>query len=348
MYNSAYRRLGSRRSAVLVATTAALLGSVSPALAAEGDQDERGTASAAVLRTALDVSLLNGTAQVPLNLTLNEVTAPESEDVALLTAQLDGVHNGETFEVLDAAVASASAESDETGSRADVSLADAMVHVPGLPGTSVIEIEAVTASAICATGEAPVAEADFGAEALVLGQEVDLEVEGTTEVDVPGVGVVTLALSKTETTDTTAAATALDLAVSINPGALNVATVEGQITLVEAECTTAAGNGGSASGGNATEGTDSEGADGGSATEGTDGDDAGSGSATEGTEGTDGDDTQSVAGGSSAEDGGPDLAETGSDSNMPLLAGGAVALLGAGAGALFLARRRAARTTAAG
>ncbi|WP_326599695.1 SCO1860 family LAETG-anchored protein [Streptomyces sp. NBC_01803] len=343
MYNSAYRRLGSRRSAVLVATTAALLGSVSPALADDGDQDERGTASAAVLRTGLDVSLLSGTAQVPLNVTLNEVTAPESESETVLSASLDGVQDGESFEVLRADVAAASAESDEAGSRAEVTLAEAKVHVPGLPLTSVIELEAVTASAICATGEAPVAEADFGAEALVLGQHVDLTVEGTTEVTVPGVGQVTLALSKTETTDTTAAATALDLMVSINPANLNVATVDGHITLAEAECTTAAGTGGSASGGSATEGSATEGSDAGTATEGTDGDDAGSAS-----EGTDGDDTQSVSGGSSADGDGTDLAETGSDSNMPLLAGGAVALLGAGAGALFLARRRAARTTAAG
>ncbi|MGK5531962.1 SCO1860 family LAETG-anchored protein [Streptomyces sp. URMC 129] len=348
MYNSAYRRLGSRRSAVLVATTAALLGSVTPAFAAEGGQDEQGTASAAVLRSNLDVSLLNGGAAVELEAKLNEVTAPESENQTLLTATLEGLQGGDSFEMLTADVAAASAESDENGSRAEVTLANAMVYVPGLPGNSVIELEAVTANAICATGEAPVAEADFGVEAVVFGEEVDLTVDGSIEVEVDGVGTVTLDLSKTETTDATAAATALALTVAVNPGNLNVATVTGEIALAEAECALPAGAGGSASGGTATEGSESEGSgsegsDGGSATEGTGGDDAGADS-----EGTSGDDTQSVAGGSSAEDGGADLAETGSDSNMPLLAGGAVALLGVGAGALFLARRRAARTTAAG
>ena len=56
----------------------------------------------------------------------------------------------------------------------------------------------------------------------------------------PGVGEVRLDLAKTEQTSRTAAATALELKVSVNPLKLNVAEVEGTVTLAEATCETPA------------------------------------------------------------------------------------------------------------
>ncbi|CAM5723232.1 hypothetical protein SCANM63S_07588 [Streptomyces canarius] len=52
----------------------------------------------------------------------------------------------------------------------------------------------------------------------------------------PGVGEVRLDLSRRSTTTRTAAATALELTVSVNPLKLNVADVEGTVTLARATC----------------------------------------------------------------------------------------------------------------
>ncbi len=69
-----------------------------------------------------------------------------------------------------------------------------------------------------------------------LGKKVTLTPSGPVEVKVPGVGEVRLDLSQTETTTRTAAATALELKVSVNPLDLNVAEVEGTVTLAKATC----------------------------------------------------------------------------------------------------------------
>ena len=60
-------------------------------------------------------------------------------------------------------------------------------------------------------------------------------------MQVPGVGEVSLDLSKTTTTSRTAAAVALQLKVSVNPFHLNVADVEGEVTLAKATCETPEG-----------------------------------------------------------------------------------------------------------
>ncbi|WP_103501817.1 MULTISPECIES: SCO1860 family LAETG-anchored protein [Streptomyces] len=242
MYNSAFRRSGPRRAAALL-TTALLLGSAAPAAATGGDGEERGDqgkASAAVLRAGLDVALLNKTVELPLSATLNEVHAPEGEREAAektaLTATLDGVDQGRPFHLLRADVASARAGVDEETAEGEVEIAKASVHVPGLPLLSVIEVEAVTARATCTAGEQPEAEAGIVGPVTVLGQTVTLTAGGTTAVNVPGVGEVRLDLSHRETTDSTAAATALELAVSVNPLNLNVAEVDGVVTLAAASC----------------------------------------------------------------------------------------------------------------
>ncbi|MGW4033508.1 SCO1860 family LAETG-anchored protein [Streptomyces sp. NPDC004838] len=226
------RRCASMTAAVaLVAAPVALAG---PAHATGGDAE--GRASAAVLRTGLDVSLLNKTVNVPLTASLNEVKAPASAEKTALSVQLDGVDGGKPFQVLRADVATAKATVDKEKSEGYVNLANAKVHVPGLPLLSLIEVEKVTSKAVCPAGGKPTAESNVLGEVKVLGKKITLTASGQTRVEVPGVGVVTLDLSRTETTSRTAAATALELKVAVNPLNLNVAEVNGSVTLVEAKC----------------------------------------------------------------------------------------------------------------
>ncbi|WP_425577118.1 SCO1860 family LAETG-anchored protein [Streptomyces enissocaesilis] len=233
-------RRSTRRSAAtaaalaLAAGPAALLAAAPAAHATEGDGG--GKASAVVLRTGLDVSLLNKSVNVPLTTTLNEVNAPASAEKTALTVRLDGVEQGRPVSVLRADVATAKATADAHKAEGYTDLAHAQVHVPGLPLLSLIEVEKVTSKALCEAGRQPVAESNVLGAVTVLGRKVTLSAGGQTRVDVPAVGVVTLDLSKTHTTSRTAAATALELKVSVNPLKLNVAEVEGTVTLAGATC----------------------------------------------------------------------------------------------------------------
>ena len=297
------RRLATVATAtVLAAGPAALAGA--GAAHATGNQ---GRASAVVLRTGLDVSLLNKTVNVPLSVSLNQVEAPESAGRTALSAKLDGVNGGRAFSVLDARTAKSAASVTSTRAEGYTDLAHASVHVPGLPLLSLIELAQVTSKAVCEAGKKPVASSNLGGSVTVLGKKVTLTTGGTTEVKAAGIGEVRLDLSRTQTTSRTAAATALELKVSVNPLKLNVAEVGGTVTLAKATCEAPpAGAQGSAA--------PSTGAAGGSAGNG-------------GTGGT------KVQGGESG------LAETGSNSMTPYLAGGAIALVVAGGGAVALARR---------
>ncbi|MFE6283795.1 SCO1860 family LAETG-anchored protein [Streptomyces sp. NPDC057877] len=225
-------RLPARRlTAVATATVLAALTGAGTAHATD-----EGHASAVVLRTGLDVALLNKTVRVPLTVALNEVEAPASAEKTALTARLDGVDGGKPFTVLGADVAQAKATVTDTRAEASTHLAHAKVHVPGLPLLSVIEIEGVTSTATCEAGKAPVAESQVLGAVTVLGKRVSLTAGGPTNVTVPGVGEVRLDLSQRETTTRTASATALELAVEVNPLELNVAEVTGSLTLAEATC----------------------------------------------------------------------------------------------------------------
>ncbi|MFE9766273.1 SCO1860 family LAETG-anchored protein [Streptomyces sp. NPDC005808] len=219
---------------VLAAGPVALAGAV-PAHATD-DTAEQGRASAVVLRTGLDVSLLNKTVNVPLAVSLNEVQAPQSAEKAALTARLDGVDGGKAFTVLGAEVATARATVSAAKAEGYTNLAHAKVHVPGLPLLSLIEVESVTSRATCEAGKKPVATSNLLGAVTVLGKKVTVSAGGPTVVDVPGIGEVRLDLSKTRTTSRTAAASALELTVSINPLKLNVAEVEGTLTLAKATC----------------------------------------------------------------------------------------------------------------
>lgn len=377
MNNSSFR-MPARRIAVAAAATALAAGPV--ALAGAGTAHatgDHGRAGAVVLRTGLDVALLDKNARVPLAVALNDVRAPESAEKTLLTAELKGVDKGRPFTVARADVASSRATVTERRAEGAVRLVHAKVHVPGLPLLSLIEVEQVTSRAVCETGRAPTASANVLGTVRVLGRKVTLTAGGTAEVVAPGVGRVRLDLSKRETTTHTAAATALELQVSVAPSKLNVATVSGTVTLAKATCETP-GTGGSAGTGRS---DGSDGSDGSKGSDGADGADGhgrsggsdgvgvsggpGGGSDESGTGGKPGDGSGAGGPGDAAGGGKPGgapgtgqavadraagvqpqgeatgnhLAETGGSSLTPYIAGGAVVLLAAGGGGVVLARR---------
>ncbi|GAA4924931.1 SCO1860 family LAETG-anchored protein [Streptomyces coeruleoprunus] len=284
----------------------------------------KGTARAAVLRAALDVGLLDKSVRVPLKATLNEVHAPATAERTALGVRLDGVEGGRPVDLLRADVATAKATADERRAEGSVTLADARVHVPGLPLLSLVEAETVTARAVCEAGRRPVAASNLLGRVTVLGKRVTLTAGGPTTVKVPGVGEVTLRVSERTVTTTTAAATALELTVSVDPLKLNVAEVEGTLTLAEAACAAPA------PGRPASTPTPEPAASG--------------APAVPKPEQPQGDGLKVQAGGEAPAH--ESLAETGGSSRTPYVAGGAAALLGAGAAALVIARRasRASRT----
>ncbi|MGW0211944.1 SCO1860 family LAETG-anchored protein [Streptomyces sp. NPDC003233] len=288
------RRLAAAATVTALAAAPAVLGA--SAAHATGDH---GRASAVVLRTGLDVSLLNKTVDVPLAVSLNEVQAPQSADRTALSARLDGVADGRPFTVLGADVASAKATVTARRAEGSVRLVDAKLHVPGLPLLSLIEVGTVTAKATCEAGKAPVADANVLGSVTVLGKRVTLTAGGPSEVKVPGVGEVRLDLAQRHTTTRTAAATALELKVSVNPLKLNVADVEGTVTLAKATCEspTVPPSGHPVPSHDPAAGVKPQGAR-------------------------------------------QDLAETGGSSATPYIAGGALALVLLGGGAVTVARRR--------
>ncbi|MFF0540895.1 SCO1860 family LAETG-anchored protein [Streptomyces coelicoflavus] len=317
-------RMPARRLAVVAAATALAAGPATLAGAASAHATgDHGRASATVLRAGLDVSLLNKTVNVPLAVTLNEVQAPESAEKTALTARLDGVDGGKPFSVLRADVAEAKATATADGSEGTTTLARARLHVPGLPLLSVIEVQEVTSTATCEAGKKPVADADLLGPVTVLGKKVTLTTGGTTDVKVPGVGEVRLDLSKEETTSRTAAATALELKVHVNPLHLNVAEVDGTVTLAEATCESPAAP------------ADEAGQPPAKADEPPAGQDAGQKADPADPAAEPAGDVRAQGARTEA-----DLAETGGSSSTPYVAAGAAALVLAGGGALVLARRR--------
>ncbi|MEU8506339.1 SCO1860 family LAETG-anchored protein [Streptomyces brevispora] len=381
--------------AVAAAPVALLVAVPAQAATATTTTTGDGKASAVVLRTALDVSLLNKTIDVPLKAALNEVHAPAAAKETALSVRLDGVDHGKPVSVLRADVATANATADEHRAEGYSNIARARLHLPGLPLLSLIEVEQVTSKAVCEVGHKPVAESNVLGHVKVLGRRVTLTAGGTTEIKVPDIGEVTLDLSKTHTTSRTAAAAALQLKVSVNPLKLNVADVRGEVTLAEATCETpkAPGPGGSTDGGSSDGGssdggssdggssdggssdggsgdggstdggsTDGGSTDGGSSSGGSsNGGSTGSGSSTGSTgsgsstgstgnggstaghhSGAGGGDVKTQTGtGNAPAAAGADLAETGSSSATPYIAGGAALLLAVGAGAMVVVRRRA-------
>ncbi|MCX5183743.1 SCO1860 family LAETG-anchored protein [Streptomyces sp. NBC_00268] len=301
--NTNFRMPARRFTATAAATVLAAGPVVLTGAGSAHASTDHGRASAVVLRTGLDVSLLNKTVNVPLAVSLNEVRAPGSAERTALTARLDGVDGGQPFSVLRADVASAKATVTASGAEASTNLTHARIHVPGLPLLSLIEVGQVTSKATCEAGRKPVASATLLGGVTVLGKKVTLTVGGPTEVKVPGVGEVRIDFSKTRTTSRTAAASALELRVSVNPLKLNVADVEGTLTLgsVSCESPAAAPVSAPASAPASVSAPDIK------------------------------------PQGASAESG---LAETGGTSTTPFVVGAAVVLLAAGGAAVALGRRR--------
>ncbi|MFJ4512409.1 SCO1860 family LAETG-anchored protein [Streptomyces sp. NPDC088816] len=326
-------RMSARRCATVAAATVLATGPATlvGAGSAHATGGQEGHASASVLRTGLDVSLLNKTVNVPLAVSLNEVEAPRSAQQTALTARLDGVDGGKPFSVIRADVAKTDATVSADKSEGVVELAHARVHVPGLPLLSLIEVDQVTSRATCEAGETPVASSNVLGSVTVLGKKVTLSAGGPTDVRVPGVGEVRLDLSKRETTSSTAAATALELKVSVNPLKLNVAEVEGTVTLAKATCESPA-----APEKEAAPPAEQGGDDKPQATE-----DKPQGAEDKpGSDDVKPQDAADVKPQTVSEKKTVDLAETGGSSLTPYLAAGSAVLLAAGGGALAVARRR--------
>ncbi|MFE9672573.1 SCO1860 family LAETG-anchored protein [Streptomyces sp. NPDC006259] len=302
-------RMPARRCATVLAATALAAGPATLAGAPTAHATEEGNASAVVLRTALDVALLDKTVDLPLAASLNEVRAPRSAERTALTVELDGVDGGRPVNVLRADVAESRATVEGGRAEAFARLAHAELHVPGLPLLSLVEIEAVSSKAVCEAGKAPVATSSPIGAVTVLGKRVSLSAGGPTDVKVPGVGEVRLEFGQRETTSRTAAATALRLTVAIDPANLNVAEVTGTVTLAGAACETPAARSEEAP--------------------------SSAGPVQDAAPVGDVEDVE--AQGAPAQSG---LAETGGSSTTPYVAGGAVVLLAAGAGAVVRTRRR--------
>ncbi|MFI1795796.1 SCO1860 family LAETG-anchored protein [Streptomyces sp. NPDC020379] len=292
-----------RLTALAVAAAATATVVAGPAHATGSGSGGQGKSGAAVLRTGLDVALLDKTVHVPLHASLNEVHAPADADRTALAVTLDGVAQGKPVDVLRAEAATARATADRNKAEGYARLVHARVHVPGLPLLSLIEVQQVTSTAVCEAGRKPTATSNLLGGVSVLGRKVTLTPNGTTKVAVPGVGEVRLDLSRTATTSRTAAASALALDVAVNPLKLNVADVRGSVTLAEATCETPA------------------------AAQGTTGGDV---------------EPRTAAHASAAPAAAKNLAETGGGSATPYVAGAAALLVAVGGGALFVARRRSA------
>ncbi len=311
-----------RRTAAAATVAALAVGPVvllAPTAHATGGE---GRATAVVLRTGLDVSLLDKAVHVPLKTSLNEVKAPESENRTALTVTVEGAENNKPIDILRADVATSNATVEENKAEGYVNLVEARVHVPGIRLLSLIEVEKVTSKAVCEAGKQPVAESNVLGHVTVFGKKTTLSTGGQTKVSVPGIGDVTLDLSRTSTTSRTAAATALELKVEVDPLKLGVAEVNGVVTLAEATCETPQGT-------RPTENPTDEPSE----------QPSGQPSHEPSAAPTDAGGAKTQNGGS--EPAGQNLAATGGSSTTPYLAGGAILLLGGGAGALVLARSRA-------
>jgi hypothetical protein len=297
------------KTVVSMLAAAALVGAGALPAQAEGKADP-GEARASVLRTDLEVGLLNKTVDVPLATSLNEVRAPQGDahraGRTALTAEVDGAEHDRPFSVLKAEVAEAQAEAGDERTAAHVTLAHARLHLPGLPFVPLLDVEQVTSSVECPVGGKPTAKANVLGTVTVLGKRTRLTAGGPTLVEVPEVGKVSLELSGTQVTDDTAAASALKLSVHVDPLHLGVAEVDGTVTVAGVSCRTPQ------------PAPDEDGTT---------------------PQTTQPKDTEPAAHHSpAAEVAGPALAETGGSPVLPYLAGGAALLLGAG-GALLFARR---------
>ncbi|MFC1435082.1 SCO1860 family LAETG-anchored protein [Streptacidiphilus sp. N1-3] len=322
-----------RRSAAALGALAAVSLVAAAGQSAVADAPPAGTASAVTARVSLDVTLLNSL-DVPVDLSLNSVHAPQSADGSVLTATVQGAAGGPQT-LVDAKAGHSSAVVDRKGARASVDLVAADVRVPGLLLRNVLSVDAVKAEADCPVHGKPSAEVNVLGDVSVLGTKVSLTAFGPTHVAVPGVGTVDVEFSKKSVTSRTAAATALEVAVTVNPGKLNVVKVTGKVELASVSCALGSGHRG---------GTPPTSRPTGVATTTT------TAAAPTGASTSHSSAPAVPVAVTTTQPGQPamstpapakvDLAETGGGSSTPVLTGAALVLLGAGTGAVVLTRRR--------
>ncbi|MER6361263.1 SCO1860 family LAETG-anchored protein [Kitasatospora sp. NPDC001527] len=195
-----------------------------------------GKARAVTAELDLDVRLLDNAVSVPVDVALNKVESPAQREGTVLTATVAGVDQSGPVTLVKADVGKSVTRVDATGATASVTLADADVHAPGLPATTLLGLEALSATATCPVDGQPTADVVAPARLTVLGKPVTLGLYGPTRVDVPLVGSVSVEFSKKTTTSTTAAASALEVQVAVDPLNLNVAKVTGTVTVASVSC----------------------------------------------------------------------------------------------------------------
>ncbi|BAJ31383.1 MULTISPECIES: SCO1860 family LAETG-anchored protein [Kitasatospora] len=227
------------RSAAAAALAASALAVALPlpayAADAAGTPAKPGRASAVTAELMLDVTLLN-TVNVPVGVALNKVESPAQRDGAMLTAKVDGVDGGRPVTLVKAAVGTSVTKADDKLATASVKLVDADVHVPGLPLTTLLGLQAMSAEANCPVDGPPTADVVAPAKLTVLGKSVTVGLNSPTHVDVPAIGTVDVEFSKKTVTSSTAAASALEVKIALNPLNLNVAKVNGTVRIAAVSC----------------------------------------------------------------------------------------------------------------
>lgn len=317
-----------------------------------------GTAKATAGEVDLDLQLLGGLLgalhpggsglDVPLaNLVLGHVAAPTAQgDAANFTNSTlrlrDDLINqlhlpGPEANLLDADAVSGTARVTEGPggyAQAYATVTNLRLFLPlvTLPGADaangILKIDVVSAQATCAQGQKPVASAKLPTTVQLLGRQIPVPLSG----DIPlhlGVADVDVHLSPTTVQDASGASAAIEARISIN--AVGLAKVSGAIILASAACTSPRAAGSAASGGGnqgsrpagttGTSGGTKTGARAGTATIAT-GAQPAPAAATAG--------TGPLAAGNAA-DGGTPLANTGTPVIIWPIAGGAVAVVLAGA-----------------
>ena len=221
-------------AATVLPATAAHAGEPSASPAAQ--PAKAGRASAVTVEVDLEVSLLNKSVDIPVNASLNKVESPARREGSVLTALVDGVDQQGPVTLVRADVGKSVTEVDDKGASASVELVNADVHAPGLPLTTLLGLEALSAEVTCPVEGQPTADVVAPAKLTVLGRPVSVGLYGPTKVDVPGVGDVSVEFSRRTTTSSTAAASALEVQVEVDPLNLNVARVSGRITVASVSC----------------------------------------------------------------------------------------------------------------
>lgn len=218
----------------MVAATAATAVLALPTPA--GAAPEPGSASAVTAELALRVSLLNSAIQVPVDIALNKVQSPAQHSGSVLTATVDGVDQQGPVTLVKADIGKSVTHVDAQGASASVQLVNADVHAPGLPLSTLLGLQALSSEVSCPVDGPPTAKVTAPAQLTVLGKSVTLSLYGSTHVAIPGIGSVDISYSPHTTTSSTAAASALEVSIALNPLQLNVAKVDGTITVASVSC----------------------------------------------------------------------------------------------------------------